>query len=72
MSRGAPLSYLEVHYAQIVGGTIEAATFDEDEGELWPILLIKMPNGDNFQVMLSQDPEGNGPGHAFIDKEPST
>jgi len=62
--------YLVNHYAPIEGGTIERIEFARDpmDADLWPVLIVR--NGPNrYRVELSRDPEGNGPGHAFISED---
>lgn len=50
------------------GGTIECSYIEEDdEGNFWPGLSIVMPDGTKRLVVFSRDPEGNGPGHIFIE-----
>ena len=55
------------HLNQINGGKITQVGAVEGEypGELWQILRIEK-DGKTFQVEVSQDAEGNGPGHLFI------
>jgi hypothetical protein len=51
------------------GGTIEGSYIEEDEdGTFWPGLSILMPDGTKRMVVFSRDPEGNGPGHIFIEE----
>lgn len=42
---------------------VEQANID---GESWPILLVKNSDDQIFQMEISSDPEGNGPGHIFL------
>jgi hypothetical protein len=66
--------YYRDHYGQLQGLTVLSVAFPEDEGELWPSLLMARDNGkggivegSHVRVTLSRDPEGNGAGHAFIE-----
>ena len=61
------------HLHQVNGGTIRrvGVAHGETSSELWQLLLIQ--KGDTyFQVQVSQDHEGNGPGHLFIDNITNT
>jgi hypothetical protein len=47
---------------------------DEDALNDWPVLVVQVPNSKSnftvqkFNVILSQDEEGNGGGFAFIEE----
>jgi hypothetical protein len=62
---GSDLSFL-------VGATIvvaEAVVQNDDNSEVvevWPVLQVRTTDGRTFQIEVSCDPEGNGPGHLFI------
>lgn len=54
------------YYEGAVGLTIVAFTWKgEEDGELFPALVCKAPNGEIVVLEISQDPEGNGPGFVF-------
>lgn len=59
--------------AGLEGGVIldAAPELDHSYGtwEVWPCLRVRTTGGDIVHVTVSQDPEGNGPGHLFIDPE---
>jgi len=64
----------EKHFGQLVGCKIVGFHMEKDEYEMgdWPVLVVQMPNSSNFSgqkfnVILSQDEEGNGGGFAFIE-----
>lgn len=69
------------HLRRIEGGTVTkvgVAIENMNEGldakpwwEVFPILLITMPDGTKYQCAVLQDPEGNGPGHFDIAKDES-
>lgn len=42
---------------------IEKATVD---GQDWPIIIAKNVDDQIFQLEISSDEEGNGPGHIFL------
>lgn len=54
------------YYSQLNGAHIESTTIDEDG---WPVLRVRLANGDRLDVGVSRDPEGNGPG--FLDGLPT-
>jgi len=54
---------------------MHTCNMEKDEYEMggWPVLVVQMPNSSNFSgqkfnVILSQDEEGNGGGFAFIEE----
>ena len=69
------------HFGQLVGCKIigfhmekdrSSSRYDEDVND-WPVLVVQMPNSSNFSgqkfnLILSQDEEGNGGGFAFIEE----
>ena len=63
----------EKHFGQLVGCKIIDFYMEEEYGvNPWPVLVVQMPNSSNFSgqkfnVILSQDEEGNGGGFAFIE-----
>lgn len=64
--------YQNAHYEQLRGLTIVGVDLVEydDDGLLWPTLIAANKAGDLFRVEVSADPEGNGPGHLFIQDIP--
>jgi len=60
--------YAKKHFSQLIGYKILCAFKLEEwyENEYVPVLLVKKGN-QAFQVAISQDEEGNGGGHLFIE-----
>lgn len=62
----AEVTFLSRYYGQLKGATIVdvLAGIDDSMGhvEVWPTLKIRLASGDEVQVEVSRDPEGNGPG----------
>ena len=63
------------HFGQLVGCKIIGFHMEKDEDvDDWPVLVVQMPNsksnfsGQKFNLILSQDEEGNGGGFAFIEE----
>jgi len=64
------------HFGQLVGCKIVDFYMEKDEDALndWPVLVVQLPNSKSnftvqkFNVILSQDEEGNGGGFAFIEE----
>ena len=64
------------HFGQLVGCKIIGFHMEKDEDALndWPVLVVQLPNSKSnftvqkFNVILSQDEEGNGGGFAFIEE----
>lgn len=61
---------LDESLAHLVGGTITATSVAPLEewaqpGEGWPRITVDMPNGTLYELEVSTDPEGNGPGYLF-------
>lgn len=55
--------YEQLRFAKIVA--VDLVDYDDD-GKLWPTLIIEDSQGNAARVEVSADPEGNGPGHLFI------
>jgi len=57
----------QAYYGFLLGATCTKVEFREGEfaGERWPLLHFRKPDGVHFEVEVSQDPEGNGPGFLF-------
>ena len=60
-------AWTEGYYGGAVGLTITGvvARHDEYDDRIWPVLLAQDKNGNTFELEVSQDPEGNGPGFIF-------
>ena len=60
---------MQKYYGQLIGSKIIGFKFEEDEwgGDDWPIFTLQLGN-QKVQLTLSQDPEGNGGGFAFIEE----
>jgi hypothetical protein len=66
--------YYRKHYGQLQGLTVISVQLQEEDREVWPILIMGRDDGrggivegSHVRVTLSRDPEGNGAGHAFIE-----
>lgn len=63
-------TFYNQYFGQLVGAKITGFQFatdpdhDEEWGppDFWPTFTIVLKNGEKFDVELSQDDEGNGPG----------
>lgn len=57
------------YLAPLVGATItDAVGKAQDDGfgeEVWPTLTVRTKDGEEFDLEVSQDEEGNGPGFLF-------
>ena len=49
---------------KVIGFEMQDGGHDED---MWPALIMRTDGGEEIAVVLSRDPEGNGPGFAFIE-----
>ena len=66
--------YYRNHYGQLQGLTVISVQLQEEDREVWPVLIMGRDDGrggivegSHVRVTLSRDPEGNGAGHAFIE-----
>ena len=66
--RQEEVKYLTKYYSTLVGGKITDFHLTLGEGELWPTFTIKVGKM-TYTVEVSQDPEGNGPGHLIFGDE---
>lgn len=61
--------FLRDYLAPLKGATIVAVGVNEedDDGfpEAWPTLKVRATDGQTFDLEVSQDEEGNGPGFIF-------
>ena len=61
--------FLLSYYGQLKGAIITDVSIrvDEDEPSLgwWPTLDVRLANGQEYVLEVSQDAEGNGPGMLF-------
>ena len=62
------LDYVKEHMSVLQGARVIDATALDDDGEVFPILLMRTPGGTFYQCELLMDPEGNGPGFLDIHK----
>jgi hypothetical protein len=54
--------FWEEYYGQLVGGVIKGFGIIEEDDGYWPCFIVKLITGEEVQVEVSQDEEGNGPG----------
>lgn len=59
--------YLKQHYKQLVGFTVHKVEIVKTREGLWPLLFLIDQNGQELEVGVDADPEGNGPGHLMIE-----
>lgn len=61
--------FYKKYYEQLVGFHIHKVTFEDDGfgGDPFPILHIRNTEGDDLQLIVSCDEEGNGAGFLFIE-----
>lgn len=52
--------------SSLVGGTIDGVATHTEDGQEWPVLYVRMPDGDLLAALVACDPEVNGPGHLVI------
>ncbi len=59
-----------LYYEALLGCTVKAVAFEADDysGDDFPVLLLRRADGSEIAVTVSCDPEGNAPGHLFIDE----
>tara|TARA_R100001129_G_C5239047_1_gene224946 strand:+ start:561 stop:770 length:210 start_codon:yes stop_codon:yes gene_type:complete len=55
------------HFRQLVGCKVTGFQMQDDGDDMWPTLMMRTDDGEGIAVVLSRDPEGNGPGFAFIE-----
>lgn len=55
------------HFRQLVGCKVIGFEMQDDGDDMWPALIMRTDDGEEVAVVLSRDPEGNGPGFAFIE-----
>lgn len=60
---------MHAYYAQLIGSRITGFRMepDDDCGDPWPIFTLATQTGEQLQLVLSRDPEGNGGGFGFIE-----
>lgn len=63
----ATIAWYGNYFGQLVGATITGFTLvkDDDMGDFWPTFKVKLAGGEEIEVEVSQDEEGNGPGWLF-------
>jgi hypothetical protein len=68
------LGFYTAYFGQLIGATIigfamvpeeQDPEFPEYEGDFWPTFLVRLKDGSEVAIELSQDEEGNGPGWCF-------
>tara|TARA_B100000035_G_C21006508_1_gene557545 strand:- start:1282 stop:1491 length:210 start_codon:yes stop_codon:yes gene_type:complete len=59
---------IEEYYKQMVGFEIVGFKMDGEGIDAWPVFTVKKGD-DTLQMVVSRDPEGNGPGFVFIENE---
>lgn len=59
--------FLERYLKPLVGATVESvgANDDEDGYEPWPTITVRAADGRRYELEISRDEEGNGPGFVF-------
>jgi len=63
-----PQEAIEAHLKPLAGGKIESGIVDDTEPNRPFYGLRVTNNGKNYNVWVSRDPEGNGPGHLDIEE----
>jgi hypothetical protein len=61
-------TYFDKYYADLVGSKIlsfDGMMEDGDGGDGFPTFTVKFKNGEEGQIQISMDPEGNGGGFIF-------
>ena len=59
-------SWAKKYFSQLIGYKISAFKLQKEDDRIFPVFLVKKGN-KAFQVAVSQDEEGNGGGHLFIE-----
>lgn len=59
------LEWARKYYGQAVGLTIVDVAVVPEDGENWVVFACIDKDGKPFQLELSRDPEGNGPGFLY-------
>jgi hypothetical protein len=59
------ITWLDDYLRPLEGATITSAKGFDEEGEAWPRLRVKMPDGTHRELEIGRDEEGNGPGFIF-------
>jgi hypothetical protein len=61
-------TYMAAYYRSLIGATVVHVELKESEDgwsrEPWPVITV-MKQGQKFELEVSQDYEGNGPGFLF-------
>lgn len=50
----------------LIGCVIVQIEEYNNDGQNWPIIIVKNADNQIFQMEISCDAEGNGPGHIFL------
>jgi hypothetical protein len=57
--------FLTDHYSQLVGATIDAFRFEQDNFDAyiqWPVFDVTLADGTKTSIYIQADEEGNGAG----------
>jgi hypothetical protein len=57
--------WISNYLKQLVGCTITEAFAVSDDSGIWPVIVATRQDGTKFNLEISRDPEGNGPGFIF-------
>ena len=59
--------FAKKYFGQLKGYTITDFKLEKEYDMIFPVFIMKK-GGDTIKVSVSQDEEGNGGGHLFIEK----
>jgi len=59
--------YAKEYFGQLKGYTITDFKLEKEDDMIFPVFIMKKAN-DIIKVSVSQDEEGNGGGHLFIEE----
>ena len=62
------MKWMNEYYSQLIGYEIIGFQIDGEGIDAWPVLVVKKEE-ETLQLIVSRDPEGNGPGFVFIENE---
>lgn len=69
--QAAEVAFWKTYYSELVGARVVGVEIRVEDNEAWPVLRF-VKNGESFDVDVSQDEEGNGPGFLFgLDSAPA-
>jgi hypothetical protein len=58
-------AYYEGYYSGLVGATVTSVECSIEDGAVWTKIMAVNGDGDDLELEVSRDPEGNGPGFIF-------